>query len=1579
MAYYSMSPDQELAWVDTVNDARERSRAAAAAWDSSQAKYAAQIARVAPWLPPGAILALAKGQASPGAVMQTAQAAATRRARNRPDNAMVGDRIRGAQLVPGHPGMLATASRGAFMGTTLGRLSPESVQAHAAVAKQAEGLLDKEGRLVAPVNIGSFTKEGAGGHFSESRLATVAPEKFNDVMRFRHLVSQVAGDKGEVRFVTPDGSVGVYNAKTRSFRDDPETAYEHVNPFNLGGALGPVNEFLQSRRIPSIVPQPAGAPQTPAERIGEIADVPGEVGDFLSSRRLPVSPHIAGTPDTRQVAGVGAGSPADLVQELGMMADAPVQEFQGLIRNSYGALHGRDVDWWQPQSDYLISRTTGMDPGDGLLVDPDSQTARERRRREEERGQIGGHNVTLGRWAASTITEPGTTPFRVLSGLVDLVPQALDPTAKGAGKVADIQDARSVFTKRDEAVGLIRGTFRRAVHKPSVDAWLDGPQGSSVLGRIAEEPSPSKIWRDTGRRLTPDEATALADAGTTADARRALEPMLGTRFRTVDDVWQDPAAWSPKGLTRRANESRLLSDVPGHRIDLEDPQSAMRETELWLKNARVPDEVQTHFLDRLARARSRNETFDVVSDAMSHTDGVLAQAGVPKTIREYATKMYRNTQDDQQQWFVDELGDNVSVWNDVAVGGDVVASGGPHLWNEHVSRYIPLPDFRAVRRLTSKHPNLAWDAEGQLRLPTSLLMGLQEDIWKPIMLLRAAWPVRVVGEEQLRMAAAGYESVFRHPLSYIAHSIGRGGKDVLGNPFDETEDFRRAMSRNTGGWLEDRPGRVRTGRVAVFRKGQHEDREYLDAWAGELVNLHNDPVARNVVSFNTMDEAEDWFVNGAGRKYLDDLTDTHPELAAPGAPRRYLESVDERIRVKTGSEVDLVDMVRTGSLSGHKMFDPDSMNLTKDGRRALESYMDVGPDAAKGVDTVYLKSAEGRRVASGFRNSTDRMFAYLMSKPTNYLSRSPVFKQAYWKRVEELIPFAAPEAKTAILENADVGSRQLRRMSRAKAVGRLTPDEVDAYAKGFGLDETKNLLYDLAKKSQVADSMRLVAPFGEAWREVITRWAGLAGNPLKARSYKIGRRVQQVAKGAQGEDLGEVLGAPDGEGFFYTDEFGDERFYYPGSQWLMENAPGGPHIPVPLSGSVGGLSMFGGGGDNLLAALVPGIGPAASIPVSWFLPDKPGIQRELRELLLPFGAPGDKGGAGDYTQFLTFAPPWLRNVMQGVKGQGYDTDSNRLYANTVMEVASYLSSTGRYDTSTTTGQQKLLHDAREKARAVYMIRGLTQFGAPSAPSPEFLMETSDGMITISMLRDEYYRMLDDNPATATAKFTARFGEGAAAAMQPHARSITGGVTPSQEFMDWAAGHKDIKGAFPTTWAFFGPQGGDFDYAAYARQIREGDYEPLTPEQWLRLSQDRLGNMWMDKARQKVGPDPTDEDRAWLRDIESQIRREYPGFGDRMGVAERADPETVMLELESAVQDDRILDTDAGKGLALYMRARQKIVDYAHDEGYAGINSAQALAGDREWLSGIGNDIAIEHPDFGPLWDQVLSREVDNEA
>ena len=185
------------------------------------------------------------------------------------------------------------------------------------------------------------------------------------------------------------------------------------------------------------------------------------------------------------------------------------------------------------------------------------------------------------------------------------------------------------------------------------------------------------------------------------------------------------------------------------------------------------------------------------------------------------------TNADIRKYFVDSLtGDNMPFVGDVV---ETIIERGPngekvemlvpslHLLAEGSELYAPLMDYRLINRAMGKVFTTGDEFESGLRAnlrhtktnAVQLLKGdtnfkglipskgltddaytltldyMTRNLFKPLVLLRGAWFVRVFLEESLRMAAAGVDSMFTHPADYMiwarshGHNVNIKGKDII--------------------------------------------------------------------------------------------------------------------------------------------------------------------------------------------------------------------------------------------------------------------------------------------------------------------------------------------------------------------------------------------------------------------------------------------------------------------------------------------------------------------------------------------------------------------------------------------------------------------------------------------------------------------------------------------------------------------------------------------------------------------------------------------------------------------------------
>lgn len=1531
-------------------------------FDEASVGRLTQFAKLAPWVKPGVALSMSRAGVGPGDPGFRPINKLALHLWGQNGAGQYGTPTTGAQMNPGHANITA---REAFSSYEARSEASNSVKAEyyqegfhtpaqlslpsglkSLISKFGKDVLDENGFLVDPGNI-----------------HTTAGRRFNGI---RNTFKRAGID---MPYLTSDGRAVV----------------QRYNPDSLsqGGLARP---GVTAGTLEDVGPQPP----TPE---------PSDHGGFGSVAAAQIQSHnpfhfrgSAKDADALKQAGIPFDpndpfAPLATISNPGsIVLNAPVQEVQGQVRNIYAATHGKPVDWLESQSDLGVAisairdgRTDTNFSGNGFFIDPDSQVARERRDREAKRGQIGGHNITLGRWLADTVTEPDTTPFNILSGVVDAGVQVADPTVLALNKAGDIRLARDLFAPEsevEEAAGLIRG-IRRSIHRPTFSQWKVGEDGIRSMEALTNEQSPAKIWRAMGRRVDPAVAARLADTRTTAETEAVLEDLVGPIIRKPSELTSTTSNLGSR-LNPRQSRSRLFEMMPGDQLDTLDRRQVATQLERSMVNAKVPQQHQDEVLNLVARSDSRGGIVAAANHAMAGEQGVLVQHGIAEEHANRLVALANASYDASLDGLSKEVGTDTPIWTKMTAGGKEVEVPGPHLSLEHGSRYIPLPDSRAIKRLL-QDPKYRWlttsmgaDTFGQANLPVAAMDFVTQQMWKPLTLLGRfpAWVTRVVGESQIRMAVAGNDSLFRHPVDFLSWVV-HGRTDPLDVSLSSLDEYASSVVQTHGGWLE-RPGVVISEEPKLFQRARPDQLpDFRKAWGDQLAKYSADPIVNNILN-NGIDDTETWLrTHPDGQKVLQGLIRDHPrDLLTHEQLQTYLHTLSSDVTHLTGGDTQLIEAMKTGQYK-HLPIHVDGIHTNRKFVDQLAFHIDSSPKVVKGSTSTVTH--QGRlNFPDRWNRAVDWAFAHTMSLADNLWDRSPTFKQYLWQHTRELLPYADKESQQLIIENArkaKIPNRVIKSLERASktSADRLGAEELTHLARGYAADSSKKLLYDLAEKAQIVDGVRVLAPFANAYAEIFGSWSKLlneiGGPGAKGKligGLKVYRRASQIMAGARGEDFGQVVGAPTGEGFFFKDPYGQESFVIPGSQFLTQSLTG---VPVPLTGNVQNLNMVG--------SVLPGLGPVAAVPAAWMMQDKPQFDG-VRDLILPYGAPGEREPA-DMTNILTYAPGWMRKYFDAKTNGGYD---QRTWFNAQKDVMAYLYSTGDYDTTTRAGMQKLLSDAKDKSESLYKIRAATQFFSPTAPSFRFLIQDKSGsLLATSVLVQDYYRMQQDNYDTASQSFLETYGPNAILATIPKSGATIYGLPRNREQENFILTHPKLRQNHPLTWGMFLPQSDDFDYEVYINGFTSGDRDQLTPEQWLYLSnatrRDAMYRQYVDQLGGRTDQGATD----YLREVRHALDDQFPvGI---TGLPAKPNTPDMIRELYEASKDPLVLSTDAGQGLKMYLTYRDQAQQAALDAGYVGdsaFSRADSMMPVRQWLNEVASGIADQHPDFQQVWDVILSRE-----
>jgi hypothetical protein len=574
--------------------------------------------------------------------------------------------------------------------------------------------------------------------------------------------------------------------------------------------------------------------------------------------------------------------------------------------------------------------------------------------------------------------------------------------------------------------------------------------------------------------------------------------------------------------------------------------------------------------------------------------------------------------------------------------------------------------------------------------------------------------------------------------------------------------------------------------------------------------------------------------------------------------------------------------------------------------------------------------------------------------------RSPVYRQFYYEQFVENADLLTREQAT-LFKNSIAGRAKsldttpevmlggkkqydtlIKKLDSANGTG--TVKQLEDYAGLRALDSTKETLFNATERNNLEDILRIIVPFGPAWREIITTYSKfLYEDPTKI------RRAQLVYNGATNFDPD-----ADGQGFFYKDPItGQNTFNIPFSGDLAKLLTG---VNAPLQAPVKGLSMG--------LQVIPAIGPVAQMAASELIPDTPSTDA-IVEILLPYGrkTPG------------TLVPGWATKAYSAFRDNPGKTES--IYANTYTETVRALSSSGEYELNDPAEKEQLLNDAKWRARVLTGFRALSQFLGPTAGTPEAIIGTDQGDIYASYLLKAFQDLQTENYDTAVKRFLEIYGDDALLYVSSKTQAVQPGIAATEQFGDWERKNGSLIEAFPLTSAYFAPGGDDFSFSVWDRQIRTGTRKRLTAAEMIDLAQFRVGNAIYRDLKRQAGKYPPTEVKDWLRRQRQKISEQLPGFPAQpvftIGEFDRS-----IEEMKRAVDDSRLADNEIAGAAKEYLGYRDKaIAQYVaaggKEGGFATSKSATEL---RQWLFNIGTALSEAVPDFQRVWDRELASEVD---
>ena len=588
-----------------------------------------------------------------------------------------------------------------------------------------------------------------------------------------------------------------------------------------------------------------------------------------------------------------------------------------------------------------------------------------------------------------------------------------------------LDDAKfQLDVKRSEQSNAIKeiSNIADSIERPGLDYtaianFLTGGYGTAAIDRLAAITDWKEIWRKSGGKLDHEIARALADAKNPDDIVDIIAPYLkrgdiqegvltpGRLSRMGESITQRaafalPAAKVLRGIGARV-ESRMVEHdkvaalfqglvegvkAPitvakpvlrrgyetkikgGSLVNIHDREELLRSADNFGRAANLPQNTLDEILDEIATAENNSVAGYAASVKLMNAVFDRQAAKVPAYLKEdfkrYTTAFQDSAEQMSSYWAREHI--NGAQLRYMNLKGDSVVLPGPHMDSELLNSTVYFPPASELLKLTSRLAKYQGLNKGK-ELADVAINGF----WKKTQLVRPAYIIRNIAEEQIRVFGTGHISFFNNPGMALAMWLGREEGSTLrrmlnqfdtyrNTVFDESfstgDDALDVLNETTGHTMKnsyvdmmalDRIGAMddRAMKVLQFKNVgavEYGHKRFFDGVANALRMLNSSEFARVVAGFNPpsvkvainngvlREEAVvEYFLTGAGRKTLNAFAESAPDnfaafIKTPDGLKQYLftaKSADDgrdismraRVSEATGGNATLMKLVANGT------------------------------------------------------------------------------------------------------------------------------------------------------------------------------------------------------------------------------------------------------------------------------------------------------------------------------------------------------------------------------------------------------------------------------------------------------------------------------------------------------------------------------------------------------------------------------------------------------------------------------------------------------------------------------------------
>jgi hypothetical protein len=490
--------------------------------------------------------------------------------------------------------------------------------------------------------------------------------------------------------------------------------------------------------------------------------------------------------------------------------------------------------------------------------------------------KLGGYNVY----------EPGTEEAHKMTGALDIGFQLLSPenwVTFGVGKAKEAKRLFNVAERLDDA-GVITKAIRSTIHGPTVQQYLAGKKGQEfkkllfenadnpfeIITRTKESITDASFFSDLKKLIKENNLTKwdnttekfIDDFLTSKVTKDALDQAAGVGSSRLIDATN---MYVPKVIRgNRIQTAMKLYFAPayGRLIDANDPAETLQnlyrfslQSKTFLKESPEGVNLANKLLNNAIEAYGKGGDIGasmnkVVADWLENDFyKVLTESGVKESVAKAATKIARdfgeeaNIAADMNKGLYGTFtsGNKFPVsetLKNLGVDEEVASTVGRAIFSTQINNTVYLPELSKVIKASNQMSDIL--KRGNMTKLVDTLGGevsesfirtldwYNSDIFKPLALIKPAWTLKVVGEEQIRLIARGISSAPLAPIQILARMFGRsvGDSKKLRKGVDPLLPSEAAG----GSWLSDLlynksltgTGNVRTARRKVIDPARWE-------------------------------------------------------------------------------------------------------------------------------------------------------------------------------------------------------------------------------------------------------------------------------------------------------------------------------------------------------------------------------------------------------------------------------------------------------------------------------------------------------------------------------------------------------------------------------------------------------------------------------------------------------------------------------------------------------------------------------------------------------------------------------------